>query len=54
MAGIDRLGVPDINLADSAVGARMAAYQGRYATLLPFDARRGIVPGPDSAYLYGS
>jgi len=33
--GIDRLGIPDINLADSAVGIRMAAYQGRYATLLP-------------------
>ena len=35
MAGIARLGIPDINLADSAVGIRMAAYQGRYATLLP-------------------
>ena len=34
MAGIDRLGIPDINLADSAVGIRMAAYQSRYATLL--------------------
>jgi beta-glucosidase len=35
MAGIDRLGIPNVDLADSAVGIRMAAYQGRYATLLP-------------------
>src|ERR1700744_5057797 len=33
--GIPRLGLPDINLADSAVGARMAARESRYATLLP-------------------
>src|SRR5665811_50044 len=30
--GIDRLGIPDINQADSAVGIRMAAMQSRYAT----------------------
>jgi beta-glucosidase len=29
VAGIDRLGIPGINLADSAVGVRMAAYQSR-------------------------
>src|SRR3954468_13249055 len=34
MPGIDRLGIPDINLADSAVGVRTAAYTSRYATLL--------------------
>ena len=33
--GIDRLGIPDINLADSAVGVRLAARESRYATLLP-------------------
>jgi beta-glucosidase len=54
MAGIDRLGVPDINLADSAVGARMAAYQGRYATLLPSTLGAASSWDPDSAYLYGS
>jgi beta-glucosidase len=33
--GIPRLGIPDIQLADSAVGVRAAAERGRYATLLP-------------------
>ena len=32
---IPRLGIPDIQLADSAVGVRAAAERGRYATLLP-------------------
>jgi beta-glucosidase len=54
MAGIDRLGIPDINLADSAVGARMAAYQGRYATLLPSTLGAASSWDPDSAFLYGS
>jgi beta-glucosidase len=54
MAGIDRLGIPDINLADSAVGIRMAAYQGRYATLLPSTLGAASSWDPDSAFLYGS
>ena len=33
--GIPRLHLPDINLADSAVGVRMAAPESCYATLLP-------------------
>jgi beta-glucosidase len=53
MAGIDRLGIPDINLADSAVGIRMAAYQGRYATLLPSTLGAASSWDPDSALLYG-
>jgi beta-glucosidase len=54
MAGIDRLGIPDINLADSAVGARMAAYQSRYATLLPSTLGAASSWDPDAALLYGS
>lgn len=54
MAGIDRLGIPDINLADSAVGIRMAAYQSRYATLLPSTLGAASSWDPDSAFLYGS
>jgi beta-glucosidase len=53
MPGIDRLGIPDINLADSAVGVRMAAYQSRYATLLPSTLGAAASWDPDSAFLYG-
>ena len=53
MTGIDRLGIPDINLADSAVGVRMAAYQSRYATLLPSTLGAAASWNPDSAFLYG-
>lgn len=35
ISGIPRLGLPDVQLADSAVGVRAAAARGRYATLLP-------------------
>src|SRR6202789_1397299 len=54
MAGMDRLGIPDINLADSAVGVRMAAYQGRYATLLPSTLAAASSWDTDAAFLYGS
>jgi beta-glucosidase len=52
--GIPRLGLPDINLADSAVGVRMAAYQSRYATLLPSVIGMAASWDPDAAFLYGS
>ena len=54
MEGIPRLGIPNIDLADSAVGIRMAAYQGRYATLLPSTLGAASSWDPDSAFLYGS
>jgi beta-glucosidase len=54
MEGIDRLGIPGIDLADSAVGARMAAYQSRYATLLPSTLGAASSWDPDSAFLYGA
>jgi len=54
MAGIPRLGIPNIDLADSAVGIRMAAYQGRYATLLPSTLGAASSWNPDAAFLYGS
>jgi len=49
-----RLGLPDINLADSAVGVRMAALNGRYATLLPSVLGMSASWDPDAAFLYGS
>ncbi|HUN63225.1 MAG TPA: glycoside hydrolase family 3 C-terminal domain-containing protein [Candidatus Sulfotelmatobacter sp.] len=52
--GIDRLGIPDINLADSAVGVRMAALQGRYATPLPSSLALAATWNLDAANLYGS
>jgi len=52
--GIDRLHIPDINMADSAVGIRMAALQSRYATLLPSALGAASSWNPDAAFLYGS
>jgi beta-glucosidase len=52
--GIPRLHLPDINLADSAVGVRMAALEGRYATLLPSVLGMSASWDPEAAFLYGS
>ncbi|MDQ2833413.1 MAG: glycoside hydrolase family 3 C-terminal domain-containing protein [Acidobacteriota bacterium] len=54
MVDIERLGIPGIDLADSAVGIRMAAYQSRYATLLPSTLGAASSWDTDSAFLYGS
>ncbi|MFT4114233.1 beta-glucosidase family protein [Silvibacterium sp.] len=53
VAGIERLGIPGVNEADSAVGARMAAYQARYATLLPSTLGAASSWDPQGAQLYG-
>src|SRR5437763_3629978 len=37
VAGIPRLGIPDLNMADSAVGVARGALRGRYSTALPSD-----------------
>jgi beta-glucosidase len=51
--GIPRLGIPDLNQADSAVGIRMAALQSRYATLLPSVLGASASWDADAAHLYG-
>lgn len=51
--GIDRLGIPDINLADSAVGIRLAATQSRYATLLPSTLGLAATWNLEAANLFG-
>ena len=51
--GIPRLGIPDVNLADSAVGIRMAAEQSRYATLLPSVLGLAASWDTTAAELYG-
>ncbi len=54
VAGIARLHLPDLNLADSAVGVRMAAPESRYATLLPSVIGMAASWDPEAAFLYGS
>ena len=51
--GIPRLGIPDLNQADSAVGVRMAAPESRYATLLPSTVGATASWDPQAAQLYG-
>ena len=51
--GIARLGIPDLNQADSAVGVRMAAPQSRYATLLPSTLGAAATWDAEAARLYG-
>src|SRR5947209_9976951 len=51
--GVKRLGIPDINLADSAVGVRMSAYRGRYSTALPSALGAAASWDIEGARLYG-
>ena len=54
VSGIPRLHLPDINLADSALGVRMGSLQSRYSTLLPSVLGMGASWDTSIAYLYGS
>ncbi|HEY0745198.1 MAG TPA: glycoside hydrolase family 3 C-terminal domain-containing protein [Steroidobacteraceae bacterium] len=51
--GIPRLGIPAVQQADSAVGIRMSAPQGRYATLLPSVLGAACSWDLEGAHLYG-
>jgi beta-glucosidase len=51
--GIERLGIPGINEADSAVGVRLSAIESRYSTLLPSTLGAAASWDPAGAYLYG-
>jgi len=51
--GIPRLGIPDINMADSAVGVTRGAAESRYSTLLPSTLGAAATWNPDLALLYG-
>lgn len=51
--GVPRLGIPDINQADSAVGVRMAAPESRYATLLPSVVGAAAAWDDKASFLYG-
>jgi len=52
--GIPRLGLPDLQLADSAVGVRSAAARGRYSTLLPSTIGEAASWDPKVAFEYGA
>src|SRR5581483_10132792 len=54
IAGIPRLGLPDLQLADSAVGVRAAAARGRYATLLPSTIAEAATWDLKLAHEYGA
>jgi beta-glucosidase len=54
IAGIPRLGLPYVQLADSAVGVRGAAERGRYATLLPSAIGAAATWDPELGYEYGA
>jgi beta-glucosidase len=51
--GVPKLGLPPIQLADSAVGVRAAAERGRYATLLPSTIALAAAWDLNLAYEYG-
>jgi len=53
ISGIPRLGLPDLQLADSAVGVRGAADRGRYSTLLPSTIGEAATWDPKLAFEYG-
>jgi len=53
IAGIPRLGLPPVQLADSAVGVRDAAPRGRYATLLPSAIAEAATWDPKLAFAFG-
>ncbi len=51
--GIPRLGIPPINMQDSAVGVRLSAMMGRYSTLLPSALGSASSWDIQGAQLYG-
>lgn len=52
--GIPRLGIPAINMADSAYGVRPSAVNGRYSTALPADLAVAASWDLHAAYQYGA
>lgn len=51
--GILRLGIPGVNMQDSAVGVRLSALMGRYSTLLPSTLGAASSWNPKAAQLFG-
>jgi hypothetical protein len=51
--GLERLGIPDLNMADSAVGVTHGAAESRYSTLLPSASGAAATWNAELALLYG-
>jgi beta-glucosidase len=51
--GVERLGIPGINMADSAVGVRLSAAGSHYATLLPSVLGAASSWDPKALFLFG-
>ncbi len=52
--GIPRLGLPDLQMADAAVGVALAARRGRYATPLPSTAALAATWDLELGYMFGA
>ncbi|HUZ93735.1 MAG TPA: glycoside hydrolase family 3 C-terminal domain-containing protein, partial [Edaphobacter sp.] len=52
--GIERLGLPDIQMSDAAVGVARSAMNGRYSTALPSAVAEAATWDPGIAYDYGA
>lgn len=52
--GIARLGIPDLNLADSTLGVARGANRSRYSTLLPSAIAEAATWDPATAYEYAA
>src|SRR5712671_5344771 len=53
-SGIQRLGIPAIQMSDAAYGVRMSGENGRYSTALPANVAGAASWDPEAAYAYGA
>ena len=54
VVGIDRLGIPGIQMSDAAYGVRSSGQNGRYSTALPCNLGAAATWDLDGAYEYGA
>jgi beta-glucosidase len=54
VVGIDRLGIPGIQMSDAAYGVRSSGQNGRYSTALPCNLAAAATWDLDGAYQYGA
>src|SRR5881392_1857841 len=54
VVGIDRLGIPGIQMSDAAYGVRASGHNGRYSTALPCNLAAAATWDMDGAYEYGA